>query len=81
MRLYNIYNVNYPPYSGNIASGINTGEQNTSAEDFIRKETYTTWRFDEFGNIVYYKIDSKTGEVISKEVYKNPAKEIGNFGS
>lgn len=38
------------------------------------QETYTTWRFDEEGNIVYYTYNKKTGELISKTKYKNPGK-------
>lgn len=42
------------------------------------RETITTWRFDEEGNIVYYTKDKKTGEILSIVKYKNPNK-INNY--
>ena len=65
---------NYGNIPQNGYSDINYMESQTAD-----KEVYATWKYDEEGNIVYYKYDKKTGKLISKTVCKNPAKEINKF--
>jgi hypothetical protein len=55
----------------------NDNVQDTEKHDIKHKHTY--WKLDGNGNIVYYTVDTETGEIISKEVYKNPA--AGLFGT
>lgn len=66
----NMYN-----YAFNYCDYINKIKKTDDDQDnkcTKNREIITTWKFDEEGNIVYYTIDKKTGEVLSKTKYKNP---------
>ena len=66
-RIGNYYRPqNYYPLRVNKTDFNHQCPNNNCADD----ETYTTWKFDEFGNIVYYTYKVKTGEIVSKVVYK-----------
>ncbi len=60
-------------YYERISNSENIAESDKNSDTNVR-EKITTWRFDEEGNIVYYTIDKKTGEIISITKYKNPIK-------
>lgn len=62
-KLYNYANIN------------NNCESNTN-HSILGREIYTTWKYDEEGNLVYYTYDKKTGELISKTKYDNPYKNF-----
>lgn len=68
---FNLYNYSLYNYAG-IKKSTDTSEHNCKPV----KETYTVWKFDEEGNIVYCTYDKKTGELISKIKYKNPYKDF-----
>ena len=68
------------PYLLNTYVGVYPQTQISDLENQAFESTegeyYVTWKYDEEGNIVYYKYNKITGKLISSAKYKNPANDI-----